>query len=193
MKGKIIAAMLISAFVFTLNGCTNSDNPNKQVTEVQDENDGQTNETQDPTDNPDTESIENGTMTDTNTDLDAEEEMSAESIIENAIRYRVIEQYYDTDIDSITINENLGTDIEGDYIVLVNLTWNVKNSATTSKEMIKLYSDDLAATMAESCPDVQELAIFWTVPYLNDASAKCSYERKDGGMYTMDDSWIGFN
>lgn len=87
----------------------------------------------------------------------------------------------------------MGTEIEGDFVVLVHLIWNVKNSAKMSKTVLALYSEDLAAIVAESCPDVQELAVFWKVPYLNDATAKCSYERKNGGMYAMDDMWIGFN
>lgn len=31
-----------------------------------------------------------------------------------------------TDIDSITVNEDLGTEEDGDYVVLVNLTWKQK-------------------------------------------------------------------
>ena len=51
-----------------------------------------------------------------------------------------------------------------------------------------MYSDDLAATVAKDAPDIQEIAIFWTVPYLN-ASAKCAYERRGEGMYEMDMMW----
>lgn len=105
---------------------------------------------------------------------------------EKAIRDRINDKYSGTVIDSITLNPDLGTDIETDYIALVNLTWNVKNSAEMSKKMLEMYSDDLAATVYSECPDVQELAIFWTVPYHNNANAKRSYERKTDGMYLMD-------
>lgn len=107
---------------------------------------------------------------------------------ERVIRTRIAEKYADTDIDSITLNDDLGTEAEGDYIALVRLTWNVKNSGKTSKEMLSMYSSDLAATVAQECPTIQEIAIFWTVPHLND-TAKCSYERKDDGMYEMDMVW----
>ena len=51
-----------------------------------------------------------------------------------------------------------------------------------------MYSSDLALTVPEQCPNVQEIAIFWTVPYLK-RSAKCSYERKNNEMYVMDMYW----
>lgn len=91
-------------------------------------------------------------------------------------------------MDSITINDDYGTDAEDDYIALVNLKWTVKNNGQMSKKVLKMYSEDLAATVAIECPNIQEIAIFWTVPYLN-ANAKCSYERKGNGMYEMDMYW----
>ena len=57
-----------------------------------------------------------------------------------------------------------------------------------AKEMLKMYSDDLAATLANENDTVQEIAIFWTVPYLND-TAKCSYERVPDGFVVMDEMW----
>ena len=35
-------------------------------------------------------------------------------------------------------------------------------------------------------PEVQELAVFWTVPYLNNGSAKVSFERTEKGMKYTD-------
>ena len=114
-----------------------------------------------------------------------ESNMQEEEIV---IRKRIEDKYASTDITKITLNEDLGTDTEGDLIALVYLTWNVSNSGKTSKEMLSMYSSDLAATVASDCPNIQEIAIFWEVPYLND-NAKCSYERKDDGMYEMDMVW----
>lgn len=106
--------------------------------------------------------------------------------IKEVIEDRILEEYAQTDIDHITINDNLGTKKKNDYIALVYLDWNVKNSPSLSREVISMYSEDLAATVGKKCSNVQEIAIFWTVPYLNDASAKCSYERKNGAMYSTD-------
>lgn len=108
--------------------------------------------------------------------------------IEKIINDRIAEEYTSTDIEKIIINDNLGTDEDGDYIALVYLIWNVKNSGKTSKEMLETYSSDLAATLAEQNETVKELAIFWTVPYLND-NAKCSYKRIPNGFAEMDMAW----
>lgn len=96
-----------------------------------------------------------------------------------------VSEYAETTIDDITLNPDLGTEKDGDYIALVRLTWNRKNSGKTSKEMLDMFSSDMAAKMYEDLPEVQELAVFWTVPYLN-GSAKISFERANGGMRYTD-------
>lgn len=93
-----------------------------------------------------------------------------------------------TQIDRITINDDLGTDADGDYIALVYLTWDQTNTGTKSKKMLKMCSSDLAATLAKQNSSVNEIAIFWTVPYLND-TAKCSCKRNIGGFVEMDMAW----
>ena len=98
----------------------------------------------------------------------------------------VIENYTYTDIDLMTINENLGTDEDGDYIILARLTWNQKNGASTTEDVLTLYSNDFAARIGMDQTSVVEIAIFWTIPYLDNATAKRSYERKGEGMYLSD-------
>ncbi len=110
------------------------------------------------------------------------------SSIINTLTGRITDKYEGTTIDEITINEDGGTSVSDDYIALVYLTWNVKNSGSTSKEMLNTYSSDLAATLGKYNSSVNEICIFWTVPYLND-TAKCSYERVTGGFREMDMSW----
>lgn len=100
--------------------------------------------------------------------------------------YAYVTEYMDTTVNRVTINDNYGSEADGDYIVLVYLTWDVKNSGKTSKEMLDLYSSDMAAKMYDDLPSVQELCIFWTVPYLNDGQAKISFERNSSGMVYMD-------
>ena len=69
---------------------------------------------------------------------------------------------------------------------MVYLTWDQKNSGNTSKKMLDLYSSDMAARMYDDMPEIQELAVFWTVPYLNNGSAKISFERSNSGMKYTD-------
>ena len=65
--------------------------------------------------------------------------------IEKNLTDRITEQYTMTQIDRITINDDLGTEADGDYIALVYLTWDQKNTGKTSKKMLEMYSSDLAA------------------------------------------------
>ena len=108
--------------------------------------------------------------------------------IEKILIDRIAEQCTMTQIDRITINDDLGTEADGDYIALVYLTWDQKNTGKTSKKMLEMYSSDLAATLGEQNSSVNEIAIFWTVPYLND-TAKCSYQRNGDGFVEMDMAW----
>lgn len=72
------------------------------------------------------------------------------------------------------------------YAMLYELTWDQKNSGKTSMEVLDMYSSDMAARMYNDLPEIQELAIFWTVPYLNNGTGKISFERKDNGMAYTD-------
>ncbi len=114
------------------------------------------------------------------------EDGSIEKEIQDYAANVISENYTDTDIQQIEINENLGTEEDGDYIILTRLIWNTKNSGHTSKEMLEMYSSDFAARIGNEQPSVNEVAIFWTVPYLDSANAKWAYERNGDGMYLSD-------
>ena len=66
------------------------------------------------------------------------------------------------------------------------LTWNVENNRELTEKMLRMYSDDLAAAIADDQPDVQEIAVFWEVPYHGNKTTKFSYERRSNGMYLTD-------
>lgn len=110
--------------------------------------------------------------------------------VANKVR-EYVKKYLDTKIDNITVNPDMGTEKNDDYVVLVRLTWNVKNSSEQSKKMLDMYSSDMAARIYQDLPEVQELAIFWTVPYLNNGNAKISFERVSGGMKYSDKVFDG--
>ena len=114
--------------------------------------------------------------------------MTEQEKIENSARQICAENYKSTAISDITVNENLGTDAEGDYILLVDLTWNVKNSKDTTKKMLAMYSEDFAARIGADLQNVSEITVFWKVPYYSktDTVVKYTYTRKDNGMYQTD-------
>ena len=108
--------------------------------------------------------------------------------IEEAARQIIADHYTNTDIDAVSVNENLGTEDDGDYILLVYLTWNVKNSAKMTKRVLAMYSEDFAARVGQDLENVQEVALFWTVPYHIETvtAVKYSYARAGAGMYETD-------
>lgn len=116
-------------------------------------------------------------------------ELTEEEQIDADLREIVEDNYPSTDVDTITLNKNLGTeDDDSDYVALVYLTWNVKNKPDMTKKMLAMYSEDFAARIGEDIPAITDFAIFWTVPYYSeeDTAAKYSYERQGTGMSQTD-------
>lgn len=111
---------------------------------------------------------------------------SAKEAVKSKIKTIVNDNYKDTKVSSITVNDDAGS--SSGFIVIVNLTWDVKNTGATSKKMLSMYSEDLAARVGESCSNVNEIAVCWDVPYLK-ASAKVSYKRSGSGMAPQDQTW----
>lgn len=114
------------------------------------------------------------------------EELGRTGEIEKAIRGRIDDgDYKNAKLDRITINENLGTDTN-DYIVLVYFNFEVRNRIETGNEVMRTYSDDLAATLAnKGITDVAEIAVFWEDEY-NNRNVKHAYEYKNGAFYISD-------
>ena len=143
--------------------------------------------TQETTTTEETTTVETTTTKETTTRDPVEREKEE---IDNGISSHVSKEYKPTKVTNISVNDDLGTDKEGDFVVLVDLKWDVMNSAELSKKMLKMYSSDLAAFVAKEYENVQEIAIFWEVPYLK-ANAKVSYEREGVNMY-LSDEYFGF-
>lgn len=109
----------------------------------------------------------------------------AQQDIEEATRALFAEWYKNTTVDSVTVNEHLGTEKEDDFVLLVYATWDVKNSVKMTNKVLAMYSEDFAARVGQELENVQDLSVFWTVPYYSetDISVKYSYERAGTGMY----------
>lgn len=135
-----------------------------------------------PTEEPAPEPTEEPTPPDPVEEIDPAVQDKEE--IEAAARDIVTANYTMTDISRITVNENYGTDADGDYILLVYVTWNVKNSVEMTNKVLAMYSEDFAARVGKDIPKVSEISVFWTVPYYSETnvSVKYSYERIGDGM-----------
>lgn len=173
--------LILLLFIMCLCGCTPSvpDSEIKVVTVIPITVDKET-----PTATPSPTATPTEEPTPTTEPTPTEDPMPLE---EKVIRQRITE-YTHTEITQITLNPDYGTEDENDYIALVYLTWDQKNSKEMSQQVLAMYSEDLSATVGEEAPNVQEIAIFWTIPYLN-MNAKYSYERRDNGMYKTDEVW----
>ncbi|MCT4507900.1 MAG: hypothetical protein N4A48_03940 [Tepidibacter sp.] len=124
--------------------------------------------------------------TEENTDKQIEE-VSRKSEIETAVRNEFSNgDYLNVKLSKITINENLGTEASDDYIALIYLKFDVKNTRKTGNNVMRMYSDDLVAKLAnQGIADISESAIFWEDEY-NERDVKYAYEYKNGGFYIMD-------
>lgn len=118
----------------------------------------------------------------------------AKQDIEAVARKICEENYTLTTISSVTVNENYGTDEDGDYVLLVYVTWSQKNPQDLTKTVLSMYSEDYAARVGTDINNVSEFTVFWTVPYYSetDTAVKYSYERRDGGMYQTDSMIANF-
>ena len=93
--------------------------------------------------------------------------------------------YLNTTLTDIKINDNLGSD-EGGYILLIYGSFDVKNSKETGNKLLRMYADDLMASVAgEGVTDVIEGAVFWEDDY-NNRTVKYAYEFKDGNFIITD-------
>lgn len=67
--------------------------------------------------------------------------------IEKILTDRIAEQCTMTQIDRITINDDLGTEADGNYIALVYLTWDQKNIGMLPKYLITSSSKTLTSML----------------------------------------------
>lgn len=106
---KIFSSVLIFILMLSFTGCGNNEKSEKPVSEVKKV------ETKNEPSMPESEDTK----------------------VANKVKEYVNEHYSNTKIESITVNPNLGTEKNDDYVVLVRLIWNVQNSGETSKKMLE--------------------------------------------------------
>ncbi|HBU92392.1 MAG TPA: hypothetical protein DEB53_14465 [Bacillus pumilus] len=112
--------------------------------------------------------------------LKREAEYKIESIVED--------NYKTASIEKIEINQDMSTDQDNKLIALVHLSFDFKNSAQTSYNMVEMFSDDLASKIGTDNNTINQIAVFWKVPYIDEDEtlAKFSYERSGEHMIITD-------
>ncbi|MDA1690224.1 MULTISPECIES: hypothetical protein [Bacillus] len=96
-----------------------------------------------------------------------------------------------TSIKKIEVNEHAGTDNPDDYILLLHLSFDTKNTKQTTKEMIEDHNNEIGVKVAKELKNVQEVAVFWEAPYIKkgDNIVKANLERS-GDKMMFKENWI---
>ncbi|MEV9502780.1 hypothetical protein [Bacillus safensis] len=104
------------------------------------------------------------------------------------IKKIIEENYRTTSIEKIEINEDMGASEKNKLIALVYLSFDALNTSKTAYNMVEMYSDDLAANIGKDNDTVNQIAVFWKVPYIDEDEtvAKFSYERSGKQMKITD-------
>lgn len=104
------------------------------------------------------------------------------------IKTIIKEKYKTTSIEKIEINEDMGSSEKNKLIALVYLSFDALNTSKTAYNMVEMYSDDLAANIGKDNDTVNQIAVFWKVPYIDEDEtlAKFSYERSGEHMIITD-------
>ncbi|MGF9975906.1 hypothetical protein [Viridibacillus arvi] len=117
---------------------------------------------------------------------DAEiEEMEREELVyefENEVQQLIDDnKMHGVEIVRVEYNDHMGTDKDGDFIGLAYLKYNDGQSAKTTKKLIDLYTEEIAANLAESDEDLSELVVFWETPFLLEGTntAKIQFTRQN--------------
>lgn len=98
---------------------------------------------------------------------------------------------YGVKINSVQVNTNASKN-DGSKIALVYLTWNVSNSASTTRQMLEMYSARIVGKALVKDQSISEAVLFWEVPYHAKGTnvAKFNYFKKNGEFY-VGQTWYG--
>ncbi|MGX8795464.1 hypothetical protein ACR6HW_05065 [Fusibacter sp. JL298sf-3] len=139
----------------------------------------------DTTDASETPSVEDNTDVTETPVVETTPSDSLKSIVDKILDS---DDYIGMELDEVVINKNYG-DEEGDtYIALIYVNFTTPNTKSTGIELLRMYSDDMAAKIALETDLASEVAVFWTDEY-NDRSLKFAYYYEDGAFYLMDQAY----
>ncbi|MGE6376626.1 hypothetical protein [Peribacillus muralis] len=113
---------------------------------------------------------------------------SREDEIAETINSIIDKNYSHTTVSDMEVNENLNLN-DGSYIVLPYLKFDAMNNEKRTKNLLEMYSEDLAANLTKE-DDISEVTVFWEAPYLLEGQniAKFTFTRKSENMIIAE-SW----
>lgn len=104
----------------------------------------------------------------------------------HSIEKAIVERINDGEYMSATLDRYAINGESEECIVLVYFNFEAMNKEETGNDMMKMYSDDIVATLANASFDnISEATIFWEDEY-NNRSVKYAYEYDGNGFYISD-------
>lgn len=96
---------------------------------------------------------------------------------------------YGVTLNNVQVNTNASKN-DGSKIALVYLTWNVSNSASTTRQMLEMYSARIVGKALVKDQSINDAVLFWEVPYHAKEInvAKFNYFKKNGEFY-VGENW----
>ncbi|PGZ55642.1 hypothetical protein COE56_03235 [Bacillus anthracis] len=103
----------------------------------------------------------------------------------------IADNLFSTSIKKIEVNEHAGTDDPDDYVLLLHLSFDAKNTKKTTREVINDHNNTIGAKVQKELENVKEVAVFWEVPYIQkgDNIVKANLERS-GDKIMFKENWI---
>ena len=106
--------------------------------------------------------------------------------IKTAVEHRS-KEYTECKVTDIVVSMETNSDPIR-YIVSVYIEYGLNNSLDKTQEMVDIYSDDMAAYLAQTYDSLSEIYVFCTLPkyFENNMAAKCSYHIHDEQAFIAD-------
>lgn len=105
---------------------------------------------------------------------------------------RRIKEYMEVTITDFVLS--CEEDSEAVKIITLHMKWDYWNGEERTRKMLEMYSDDMAAYLKESNPDIpiHKICIIWEAPYILENGAVAKHEYYDAGSYMMHSNSSGY-
>ena len=105
---------------------------------------------------------------------------------------RRLKEYWEVSITDFVLS--CEEDSEAVKIITMHMKWDVENGPDMTRKMLTMYSDDMAAYLKESAPDIpiHKICIIWEVPYILEKGPVAKYLYYDAGSYMIHSESSGY-
>lgn len=99
------------------------------------------------------------------------------------------DKYIGSEVGEIEVNENIGLN-DGSYVVLAHFSYTRANSAEKTLNFVSKYSEDLAASLAET-EDISAVTVFYEAPRFLESGNVTKYTyKRSGDAMVLDNKFV---